>query len=198
MNQIIPYVKEIVFKSNIASIVSISLDHEEIIKDGEISGDFIVYGEYKEHNDTTEKELFKYRLPFQTTLMDENIIEDTIKVDIKDFTYNQVEEDVIKVNIDFTVDYETSNKEIEDQIEKLINDNFKEKKEEIVKQVEKNPEPIKEIKDDFITYHIHIVKENQTLEEIVKEYDTNIEIIKEYNDIDKIKEGDKLIIPNIK
>ena len=44
MKQVIPFVKEIVFKNNIASITSISLEHEEKIFDGEVSGDFIEIG----------------------------------------------------------------------------------------------------------------------------------------------------------
>lgn len=50
---------------------------------------------------------------------------------------------------------------------------------------------------EYIIYHIHIVKEGETIENIINQYDTNMDIIKEYNDINKLKTGDKLIIPEI-
>ena len=74
MKQVIPFYKEIVFKSNIANLTSISLEHTEKILDGEISGEFIVYGDYKEHNDTTEKESFKYKLPFTAEELEDVLI----------------------------------------------------------------------------------------------------------------------------
>ena len=254
MKQIIPFSKEIVFKSKIASITSISLEHEEKVFDGEISGDFIVFGDYKEHNDTTEKELFKYRLPF-TALIPDNLLKDTIKIDIEDFTYDQIEDDVLKVNIDFSlIGEEDLNKEERDSVqddldleelsvnqetldnevidgtkelelyekekledEKLdqdinellgLNNNRKvstDTKEDIISkeileednniEISKTEESVVEEKSEYITYHIHIIKENETIEQIIKLYETNLENLKLYNDIEKIKTGDKLIIP---
>ena len=80
MRQIIPFVKDVVFKTNIASITSISLECEEHVSEGEINGNFIVFGDYKIHNDTTEKELFKYKLPF-TAIIPDNVILDTVSLD---------------------------------------------------------------------------------------------------------------------
>ena len=54
MRQIITFNKEINLKDQISSIVSISIDHEERIASSEINGDFIIKGEYKTHDDTTE------------------------------------------------------------------------------------------------------------------------------------------------
>ena len=105
MKQIIPFVKDVVFKDKIAMITSISLEHEEKVLDGEISGDFVIYGDYKVHADTTEKELFKYRLPF-TAILPDNIDKNSVIVDIKDFTYDLKEEDVVTVSIDFSVEGE--------------------------------------------------------------------------------------------
>ena len=85
MKEIIPFVKEITFSEKISTVTSISLEHQEQIKEGEINGEFIIFGDYKQHADTTEKEIFKYRLPF-TTIIQDNIKPETIKVDIEDFT----------------------------------------------------------------------------------------------------------------
>lgn len=275
MKQVIPYVKEIVFKTNIASITSISLEHEEKIFDGEIAGDFIIFGDYKLHNDTTETEMFKYRLPF-TTILPDNIKKDTIKVDIEDFVYEQIEDDVIKVNIDFSIygdeEYQeeveegreetdeevkegidwdlyeddsednSSDDEITREIEEflaskedIVEDDVKEenkedKKEDIepmeddrdlvsiddmmldpnevqvdTLELQENKEEVlqevkteikSEEKNEYVMYHIHIVKESETIEQIINMYGTNIELVKEYNEIEKIKTGDKLIIPD--
>ncbi len=114
MREIIPFTKEIVFPNNIASITSISLEHEEKIYQGEVSGEFLVYGDYKSHNDTTEKELFKYRLPF-SALIPDNIDYDSVKIDISNFTYDQIENDVLSINIEFLVEgSEVEKKTIDD------------------------------------------------------------------------------------
>ena len=251
MKQVIPYVKEIVFKTTIASITSISLEHEEKVYDNEVAGDFIIFGDYKRHNDTTEKELFKYRLPF-TAILPDNAINDSIKIEIEDFTYDQIEEDVIKVNIDFSICYEEEKeekrineiensdkvnevieetKEIDEETIREIEDFLKQKendkkdreeamevKEEVVVEEETTPEEVRDepvvvsvkeedvkeekeeeiqavTKEEYVKYHIHIVKESETIEQIIKMYETNLETVKQYNEIDKIKTGDKLIIP---
>lgn len=278
MRQIIPFSKEIVFKTNIASITSISLEHEEKVFDGEISGDFIIFGDYKVHNDTTEKELFKYRLPF-TTLIPDTVIKESVVVDVTDFTYEQIESDVLKVDIQFSVDgeeveespatvseendstmvEELPKEEIEEDVvrssvllepevkeeESLIEeDNRKyeeeldqfleqldtpeevkieetekieespvvpmvvekenqedEKKPEREHQVEemvpsKNQEESKQV-EEYVTYHIHIVKAEETLESIVRNYGVSLEFVQEYNDVTNIQIGDKIIIPDV-
>ena len=105
MKQVIPFYKEIVFKNNIASILNVSLEHEESILEGEISGNFILTGEYKIHNDTTEVESFRYKLPF-TALISDDMNRDTISIDIESFSYEQIEDDVLRIDIDFSIEYE--------------------------------------------------------------------------------------------
>ena len=276
MKQIIPFTKEIVFKSNIACITSISLEHEEKVYDHEINGEFIIYGDYKEHNDTTEKLNFKYRLPF-TTIIPDNLDENTIKVDIDDFTYDNIEQDVIKVNIDFSIEgeeKEISNEDFDErpkselldfeeidsdlspfkkenvfssvecdyiEPERVIDDNIdvddeasvddntiinnevniddininektnnkinisdsniiidnKEENNENTTQILENNTPNIEVNtnNDYITYHIHIVNDQESIEDIIKKYDTTLDNIKQYNNISNIAIGDKIIIP---
>lgn len=226
MKQIIPFVKDVVFKDKIAMITSISLEHEEKVLEGEVSGDFIIYGDYKVHNDTTEKELFKYRLPF-TAILPANIKEDSVVVDIKDFTYDLKEEDVLSVSIDFIVEAE-ENEVVEEEKEVLEerNDSKEQETEEIqivdteiddflttiedtnenivveekrddMEILEEESEVIKkEETSDYITYHIHIVSEGETIEQIIKKYETSLDCIKSYNEITNLTIGDKLIIPD--
>ena len=212
MRHIIPFSKEIVFKTNIATITSISLEHEEKIFDGEVNGDFIIFGDYKVHSDTTEKELFKYRLPF-TTLIPDNIIKDSVKIEIVDFNYEIIDKDVLKVDISFSlegnlkeeVEMVEEDRKYEKELDQFL-DNIIEKEEDI-KEVREDKEEInepqeievkKEDKDEYITYHIHIVKEEETIEVIMKTYGVSLDYLKEYNDISNIKVGDKIIIPQVK
>ncbi len=212
MRHIIPFSKEIVFKTNIATITSISLEHEEKIFDGEVNGDFIIFGDYKVHSDTTEKELFKYRLPF-TTLIPDNIIKDSVKIEIVDFNYEIIDKDVLKVDISFSlegnlkeeVEMVEEDRKYEKELDQFL-DNIIEKEEDI-KEVREDKEEInepqeievkKEDKDEYITYHIHIVKEEETIEVIMKTYGVSLDYLKEYNDISNINVGDKIIIPQVK
>jgi len=48
---------------------------------------------------------------------------------------------------------------------------------------------------EYVTYHIHIVSEEDTLESIVAMYQTDSDTLKRYNGVDTIAVGDKLLIP---
>lgn len=237
MKQIIPFCKDIVFKTNIAMINSISLDHKENIVDGEVCGEFIVYGDYKVHNDTTELIDFNYKLPFNAFL-GANVIEDSVVLDIDNFTFDIIEEDVLRVNIDFFVEasYEDKedteellqniDREIDDilgldDIEVLKDDVVDEKEKiEVIEEIDevafeeilpevtvdekviveekkdiKLEEEIEQINDEYVTYHVHVVNENESIEQILKIYNVSLELLKEYNVFTDIKIGDKLVIP---
>ena len=56
---------------------------------------------------------------------------------------------------------------------------------------------IKSSDDTFVTYHIHIVKESETLESVCALYNVQPSFISEYNKIDSITIGDKILIPKI-
>ena len=223
MKQVIPFYKEIVFKNKIANLTSISLEHNEKVVDGEVSGEFIVYGDYKVHNDTTEKEEFKYKLPF-TALLPDDIDLNTVKVDITDFRYDQIDEDVLRIAIDFCIEGDTlecldEREEVseEDTINEEIDEilGIKEEVEtlelpvesmeeevqvredtinEEVQVIEKTEEKI-ETMEEYVTYHVHVVGSNDSVENIMKLYNTNLDMLNQYNDIKELKIGDKVIIP---
>lgn len=111
MKMNIPYEKEIVFNTKIADITSISLEYEANVFDEDIEGEFIISGDYKIHELSVNKEPFKYRIPFSVSLTDD-IIRDSIKYDINNFTYEVIDEDTLKVNIEFGVDYEVVKEKI--------------------------------------------------------------------------------------
>ena len=49
--------------------------------------------------------------------------------------------------------------------------------------------------DTYKTYHIHVIKDNETVDSICQMYKSSKETIMEYNDLNDIAPGDKLIIP---
>lgn len=104
MKKIIPFKKEIIFKTNLAEITSISLEHS-LKKQGEhlIAGTFSLNGEYKITDTSTNTETFSYDLPFDIHI-DEHYLLDHCIVDIDDFYYEIVNENVLAVSIDVKVD----------------------------------------------------------------------------------------------
>ena len=91
------------FKTNLSEITSISLEHN-LNKEGisEISGNFVISGQYKIADTSVDVEDFSYELPFSINL-DEKYILDKAEIDIDDFYYEIVNDSVLSVNIDVIV-----------------------------------------------------------------------------------------------
>lgn len=49
--------------------------------------------------------------------------------------------------------------------------------------------------ETFTTYHVHIVRETDTIDTIVEKYHTTKDELAAYNKIDELKLGDKIVIP---
>jgi len=262
MNCIIPFTKDIKFKTNISEIVSISLEHEYTVNDTELLGNFLVTGEYKTHEVSINKEKFEFVLPF-SVMLTAKVDRDTLDFNIEDFTYEVLQNNVLKVDIEYSVkaseiEEEASNvvferedgydeKEVEELLEELgenveqeeerkeeekieeINeveevekvekveesqDVVLEAKEKIVEeQVKKEVEEVEEKrdvpeeeketilhsvsseKDEFVTYHIHILKDGENMELISSMYNVSISVLEEYNDLTNVSLGMKIIIP---
>ena len=222
MNISIPFEKIIPFKSNIAEICSISLEHDISINDNELLGDFLVTGEYKNLDVNVDTQPFEYVVPFRVNL-DEDIIIDTLNYDIEDFTYEIKNNDSLSVKIIFHVSAEKKEPTIPENIFEretideedrlnLINENQNEEKEtinldEIIENnnnnennehIENNINIINSnnIKEDYITYHIHVTKANETIDSISNDYKIDKEKLMELNDLTQIQIGDKIIIPD--
>ena len=65
---------------------------------------------------------------------------------------------------------------------------------EEVQVIEKTEEKI-ETMEEYVTYHVHVVGSNDSVENIMKLYNTNLDMLNQYNDIKELKIGDKVIIP---
>ena len=49
--------------------------------------------------------------------------------------------------------------------------------------------------EKYVTYKVHIMNENDTIESILKNYEIKKSLLEDYNNLIDIKIGDKIIIP---
>ena len=255
MKKIIPFSKDIKFNTKIFEITSISLEHNLSIEDNNIiSGEFIVSGDYKMNDSSINTEPFIHGLPFDITL-DTKYDMNRIKIDIDDFKFEILNEEILKVNIDVVIEgvelieleeeveeikpdlIIDARKEKEDEalieemfidddifnedddndrifnikkedimIDNDVMDLFKQTDEEIVK-VDKQDDlentmnsifnNFSDKDEKYVSYYVHIIRENDNIEMIANKYGVTVEQLKEYNDIQQITLGNKIIIPYI-
>ncbi len=214
MNLIIPFEKKVKFSGPVKEICSISLEHEITKNEGEILGNFLVSGTYKEYELSVNKQDFNFTLPFSVDISN-RVDLSSIEFSIDNFTYN-LDNDELDIKIDYVVEGTEMKEEVafervpeSPSIESLLD----EKKEPLEETTEKN-EIIEEkedridndkitnvvtsmmdTEDDFMTYHIHIVKKEETLEMICEHYHISMEDVMKINNISAVEENDKLLIP---
>ena len=140
---------------------------------------------------------------------------------IEDFTYEIVDNTILRINIDFNVIASLKEKEEdaieeelfqdaskafleedellkEDERQELVEESEEEKKDEKAEERESEDTIINSIKSDgneYTTYHIHMVSDGESVETICTMYNSNLNILQDYNDLSNITAGDKLIIP---
>ena len=190
MNKIIPFKKEITFKTDIYDITSISLEHNYKINDNVVNGEFIINGEYVK-NLIDEKDPFIYNIPFKTIIDD---IYDTknIKVDIDDFNYNIKDSNILEININLLID-NLERKEIEEETLEILD---REMPNEINEEVTSIFNNFSDKDEKYVTYHVHIYRENDDLNNILNEYKITKEDLSNYNNLDNLTIGSKIIIPS--
>ena len=221
MKNIIPFKKDVIFKTNLSEITSISLENTLSIEEDKVSGEFIVSGEYKVSDKSTSVDPFEIKLPFEIVI-DDRYDTSGATIDIDDFYYEIVNDNVLSISIDVLIDKLKDKPIVE--LDDLIEE---EKKEEILnfedricdiekedcmdevienKQEENNDLGDKKIKplfnqfnsdsDVYVTYNVFIVRDGDNIDSILDKYGITIDELKEYNDISDLKIGDKLIIPS--
>lgn len=215
MKKIIPFRKDIIFKTNVSEIASISLEHTLQVLGNNISGEFIVSGDYKITDTSIDTEPFTYSLPFDISL-DEKYDLSHVVVDIDDFYYEIIDDKVLQINIDVLIDHleeklleqeeleevrcieEESPVELQEPVlESRVEDekmNLEVLKEEKVEEKNILLESITE-NESYSTYRIYIVREGDSIESILQKYDIPKGLLEGYNDLKDVKIGDKIIIP---
>lgn len=208
MNCIIPFEGKVKFDYQVKEINSISLEHEYTINDNSILGNFLISGTVKEHELSVNTTDFNFTLPFDV-MLPENIDFNTIEFMIDNFVY-ELDDNYLNVAIDYVVkanDIESRNvtENIEEDIkvdeEIVINDDILDK-DNIITIEEMDEEDNNRIinnisfEDDYECMKIHIVKENETIEDICKKYNIDKDYFLSINQITSIEVNDKLIIPD--
>ena len=202
IKEIIPYEKEIKFDTKISEITSISLEHEESCNNDDIEGNFLISGDYKEHQISIDKKDFNFKIPF-TIELSESIDKDSIKLDINDFTYDIKDNDTLKITVELEFNYnliekeEEREEELDRQIDELIatDETKEETKEEIKEEVIKEVKEENKQQDTYVTYHVHLVTQDENIDSICLKYNIDKNTLHEYNDFEELNINDKLLIP---
>ena len=212
MEKIVPFKRDIAFETKIAEIRSISLEHTYEIQNNLISGIFIISGNYKLTDTSTNVDPFKFEIPFDISI-DSRYELNKATVDINDFFYELLNNEVLSVSITLIIDNleEKEEREMEEiqeekqEVEEIKPVSYEEAEKddetEEVKPVSASPETVKSIFDNmdenegYVVYKVHIVTENDTIESIMEKYDVTKEALEAYNDLNDLKIGDKLIVP---
>lgn len=220
MKQIIPFEKDILFKTKIGELTSISLDNDLILKGEDIvTGNFYIKGTYKMISSSTNEEEYSYKIPCEIQI---NNTYDTYDctIDIDDFSYEIKNDDTLCVKISVLLDNlvkkepeERKEEELIDMTDSLPIKEELEQEEPETKKIEelvvdeRNIDPVNvlnDIKSDiisdtderYLTYKVYTVQEEDTIEKICTKYKVSVDQIKDYNDFDNLTAGLKLLIPN--
>lgn len=257
MKKIIPFIKDLNFQTKISDVTSIALEHNlNMENEDSIVGNFVVSGKYKINSVSINEEDFDITIPFDITL-DDKYDSTKIQIDIDDFYYEIINEEVLRVHIDVLInnlvyinkkeelrnnEYELCEETLESKNElnmttneeKIINDEIRgdvsmtKSAEDVIKQdvtMTKSAEDViidndkytpenedegkittNELtnnltnnflsdEDNYVTYKVHIVRNDQTIEDIISLYNTSKEELEKYNNISDITMGSKIIIP---
>ena len=214
MKNIIPFKKDVIFKTNISEVTSISLENSLNLKGDIIKGEFIVSGEYKISDKSESVDPFNLNLPFEIVI-DEKYDTSKATIDIDDFYYEIVNDNVLRIAIDVLIDKleekplieefelidETPKRTVLEERcieEEVIEEKplLQEEKEEVADKIESLFNQFSKDSEVYVTYNVFIVREGDTIESILDKYGIELEELKKYNDLSELKLGDKLIIPN--
>lgn len=224
MKEIIPFKKDIIFKTKIAKITDISLTHDYKVLENVIEGEFLLAGTYKMTEASVVNEEFIYSIPFSIAI-GERINKDTISLVLHDFNY-EVKEDVMTIKVDLDMTCEEKKEEIEEErtVEETIDELIESEQEISNKNIEgnisnmnisvmdndidieqENEEKTKESimaltnkvrnSKETVTYKVYIVRENDSIESIATKYNVTLNDLMDYNDIESLSIGDKIVIP---
>ncbi len=80
----------------------------------------------------------------------------------------------------------TENDEERDKVQEI--EIVKESEDVLMQNIDKDSE--------YTTYHIHMVKEGETVETICTMYNSNINLLMDYNDLSNLTPGEKILIPS--
>ena len=206
MKKVIPFTKTITFKTMISEITDISVKHElKLEANNEVKGDILVDGKYKVTDASILEEEFHYRLPFIIAI-DPKYTVDDVEINITDFNFEIQNEEDLKLDVEIELDNIYEKEEVRNEIEipveteelidnMEISDNNEEDKENTKSNITSIFSNLNQDNETFSSYHVYIVRDNDTLEYIMDKYNVSRDELADYNDLNNIVTGSKLIIP---
>lgn len=194
MKKLVPFTKEIEFKTMISKVTSISLEHTlRVEKDNLISGYFILEGTYKMTQASQIDEEFSYKIPVDIEL-DEKYDTSNITLDIDDFTYEVIDEEKMRLNITLCID-NIEEKEVVLPVEDVIEDFDALELED--KNSGNRESKNNEVLDDlFLDTSKKVPLEFDTKKEIVEESEQNNNDNNTINNDENIETSNELIYEN--
>ncbi len=215
MNSIIPFKKNIIFKTQISEITDISLSHDYKIMDDVIDGEFYLSGSYKMTEASLINEDFYYNIPFSIAIS-ERIDKDTINLKLESFEY-KINGDTLSLSVNLNMDAEEIKESEDRNILDDIEDGIEDIKDSIAEKlgIEEKKETIKEIKEDVPEENINEDKEeikevkteinNNTISGLLSTIDESgsyitykVHIFRDGDSIEKISEKYNVSIEDIK
>ncbi len=179
MKKIVPFTKDLMFKTKIGEITSISLDHTLKLDKQIVSGEFILTGTYKMFEDGETEEKFDFTIPVDITIDSKYETKNCI-ISIDDFTYEIINEETLKVNISVMLDDLDIRNDPIDKIEIDVSDSDSRDLDfDIIEDLDVSN---KKLKEDVNTKEIsnHNIELNSNIEvNNIKEKETENDLFKE-------------------
>lgn len=168
MNSIIPFKKNIIFKTKINEITDISLTHDYKVLDDMIEGEFYLSGTYKMTEASLINEEYYYNIPFSIALSD-RINKDTINLKLESFDY-KIDGDTLYLSVNLEMEAE----EIKE--DRNLLDNFNDFKDELAEKLGLDKKKEDDEKDENL---VQEEKQEEKIEDVtkdveVKENDTEV------------------------
>ena len=109
MKKVVPFTKTISFRTMIAEITDIEVNHTLALNENHEVEDILVDGKYKMTDASQIEEEFHYKLPF-TIDIDERYNLDNLEIIISDFYFEIINEEDLKINVEIEMDGIEENK----------------------------------------------------------------------------------------
>ena len=177
MRQIVNVEKEIVFKTMLGEVTSISLEDDlSFVNDSEVEGNLIISGTYKMTEASTLEEEFNYKVPVEIMLTT-NLEEDKRNVVINNFTYEIVNEEALLIRVELLIE----------GLEKIeVNDTNEEEIEVLDDNTLEEVRGDREVNDDTNEVLSTNLEDDDSLPSMegAKEVEDVIEVVKNVDNID--------------
>lgn len=194
MKNIIPFKKDVIFKTNLSEITSISLEHTLTLKDNAVSGEFIISGEYKVSDKSNSVEPFELNIPFEI-MIDERYDSRGSTIDIDDFYYEIINNNVLSISIDVLIDKlkEKPVVEIEDLIEEDKHIEILDTEDRICEQEKEECMEESNILDNNINAEKELIEESSTekINSLFNQFNSDSDVYVTYN-VFILREGDSI------